>query len=389
MKSRAIGTSTLVFAISCLVIATARPASAQLTPEQRSELRKKVEGQLKEKSFKPGVSQDEMKRLQEQLDKQLEAQRVAERRAASQAAIRKSSPGVLGAFRQVVAAARDSTVVVRRNGKDVALGAVTGPDGWILTKASELKVGDPKTVLTCRSQGGREVPARVIGVHDDTDLAMLKIEAQGLRPLQWRSGSAPAVGDWVATVGASEQPAAVGIVSVPPRRVYAPRGVLGIGLEPSDMGPRITLVNPDSGAAKAGLIAGDVIRSVNNQVVKTHDELVAIVARYKPGDTLSLVVIRSGKEQALKATLGVLPNAGRSLFQNALGGSLSDRRSNFPRVLQHDSVLRPADCGGPLVDLDGRAVGINIARAGRVESYAIPADEVLALVTELQSGRLA
>ena len=32
----------------------------------------------------------------------------------------------------------------------------------------------------------------------------------------------------------------------------------------------------------------------------------------------------------------------------------------------------PADCGGPLVNLDGKVVGMNIARAGRTESYAIP-----------------
>jgi serine protease Do len=57
--------------------------------------------------------------------------------------------------------------------------------------------------------------------------------------------------------------------------------------------------------------------------------------------------------------------------------------------LQHDTVIRPADCGGPLVDLDGKAVGINIARAGRTESYAIPAEDVIALIAELKSGRLA
>src|SRR5262249_54405804 len=45
--------------------------------------------------------------------------------------------------------------------------------------------------------------------------------------------------------------------------------------------------------------------------------------------------------------------------------------------------------GGPLVDLDGKAVGINIARAGRVESFAVPSDTVLALLPDLKSGKLA
>ena len=30
-------------------------------------------------------------------------------------------------------------------------------------------------------------------------------------------------------------------------------------------------------------------------------------------------------------------------------------------------------CGGPLVNLDGKAVGLNIARASRVSTYALPA----------------
>ena len=78
----------------------------------------------------------------------------------------------------------------------------------------------------------------------------------------------------------------------------------------------------------------------------------------------------------LQATLGgTFPGfEGRSEFQNNLGGRLSVRRFGFPVALQHDTVLRPDDCGGPVVDLDGRVIGFNIARAGRTESYAIPTE---------------
>jgi serine protease Do len=41
------------------------------------------------------------------------------------------------------------------------------------------------------------------------------------------------------------------------------------------------------------------------------------------------------------------------------------------------------------VDLEGRVIGINIARAGRTESYAIPADIVTSLLEPLKSGKLA
>jgi len=57
----------------------------------------------------------------------------------------------------------------------------------------------------------------------------------------------------------------------------------------------------------------------------------------------------------------------------------------FELALQHDTVLQNWQCGGPLVDLDGRAVGLNIARAGRVASYALPAELVRSIYDNLRA----
>ena len=75
-------------------------------------------------------------------------------------------------------------------------------------------------------------------------------------------------------------------------------------------------------------------------------------------------------------------------YQNDLGTKLSRRRFGFPSVFQHDSILRPVDCGGPLVDLDGKVIGFNIARAGRTESYAVPSTIVVPLLYDLMAGNL-
>jgi serine protease Do len=64
-------------------------------------------------------------------------------------------------------------------------------------------------------------------------------------------------------------------------------------------------------------------------------------------------------------------------------GELSPRRSGFPEVIVHDSVLAPEHCGGPIIDISGRIVGINIARAGRHATYAIPSTSVLELTRRL------
>ena len=73
----------------------------------------------------------------------------------------------------------------------------------------------------------------------------------------------------------------------------------------------------------------------------------------------------------------------REEFQNQLGGDLSQRRFGFPAAFQHDTVVKPTDCGSPLVNLDGKVVGINIARAGRTETYAIDQETILGLVDEM------
>jgi serine protease Do len=198
------------------------------------------------------------------------------------------------------------------------------------------------------------------------------------------------VGDWVASAGVGELPTAIGVVSVGPRKVMAPRGMLGIVLEQADIGPKIIQIMPDSGAAKAGLKVNDIVLTINGKVVKSREELIELVGtKYKDGDTLTVEVKRGEGKVSVQAKLGRPPQDGRANMQNTIGGAISERRSNFPQILQHDTVLRPADCGGPLVDLDGRAVGLNIARAGRVESYALPAEIVVTLIEDLKSGRLA
>jgi putative serine protease PepD len=69
-------------------------------------------------------------------------------------------------------------------------------------------------------------------------------------------------------------------------------------------GASVTSVESGSGAAKGGVKAGDVITAVNGKAVTTPEQLRAIIAAYKPGDTLKLEVRRSGSTQTLTVTLG-------------------------------------------------------------------------------------
>jgi serine protease Do len=301
-----------------------------------------------------------------------------------------SSPRFLAAFHDVVAEPSRSTVRVLCDNQDAALGAVVGADGWIVTKASELH-----GKIVCRLRDGRERSAVLVGVSEPYDLAMLKIEAKDLTPVLWRDSKNEKVGNWLATPGTSDIPVAVGVLSVAVRKITGPElarrsnsgGFLGIRISPVKNGVKVAEVIPKSAASKAGFEADDIIVAVAGKPIADPDSLFKALQKARPGQVVNVRVKREDEELELKAKLDKRP-LDRSDFQNQMGGKLSDRRTGFPEILQHDTVLRPSDCGGPIVDLDGKVIGINIARAGRTESYAIPAEVVKPLLKELKSGEL-
>ncbi len=311
----------------------------------------------------------------------------AQRGGRSLASNLRNGRDVKTAFKSVVAKASQSTVRVMSGGRDIALGAVVGADGWIITKYSELR--EP---LVCWFNDGRQLPAKVVGADPTFDLAMLKVNATGLKTVQWADGDVPAVGQFLATASIGELPQAIGVVSVPPRAIPHRAGVLGVVLDDAKSGAKILEVWSGSGADEAGLKVGDVVVRVNDKAIDSREVMIATVQKFKPLDNISLVVQRGEEQLNIKATLrarGETGQVSRSDRMNAMGGPLSKRSADFPTVIQHDTVLRPSECGGPVVDLSGKVVGINIARSGRTESFAVPADQVRAELADLESGRLA
>jgi S1-C subfamily serine protease len=78
------------------------------------------------------------------------------------------------------------------------------------------------------------------------------------------------------------------------------------GLE-ANRGAVVVGVQDDTGAAEAGLEAGDIIVEVNGDPLATMSELVAIVRENDPGDELELVVVRNGEEMTFTVTLSERP----------------------------------------------------------------------------------
>jgi serine protease Do len=101
------------------------------------------------------------------------------------------------------------------------------------------------------------------------------------------------------------------------------RGFLGVNIQTvttelakennlgATRGAVVAEVQPNSPAARAGLVTGDVIVSLNGAEIRTGDSLRNTIALLKPGTTVDLEVVSRGaqaKKKVVKAKLGELPD---------------------------------------------------------------------------------
>jgi serine protease Do len=106
------------------------------------------------------------------------------------------------------------------------------------------------------------------------------------------------------------------------------------GLQSGQRGAMVINVTPGGPAAKAGLrgssqqttidglatpVGGDVITAIDAQPVKTFDDLVAFLARStQVNQTVTLTILRDGKQQTVQVTLVARPNPTSALSDTTL-----------------------------------------------------------------------
>lgn len=69
-------------------------------------------------------------------------------------------------------------------------------------------------------------------------------------------------------------------------------------------GAVVTLVDPTSPAGQAGLQEEDVITAINGQKINQEYPFIRALLAHKPGETVTLTILRDGKTMQLKLTLG-------------------------------------------------------------------------------------
>ena len=112
---------------------------------------------------------------------------------------------------------------------------------------------------------------------------------------------------------------------------------------------------PDGPAAKAGIMANDIITHIGGQAIQSPDELTRKVTSHQPGEKIRVAIIRKGQPQDLDVTLGqrpnefadtipeprtnkpdlnAIPNDLRERARQMLGENFGEREMNFEQQLQ-------------------------------------------------------
>lgn len=82
------------------------------------------------------------------------------------------------------------------------------------------------------------------------------------------------------------------------------RAMLGVVTEGNDKGAEIQTVTKGSAAEKAGLKKGDIIIRIGDKKVETTDDVTDIIHAHKPGEKVTVTILRKDKEEKLTAELG-------------------------------------------------------------------------------------
>lgn len=285
------------------------------------------------------------------------------------------------AFSAASTAMRESVLTLHDPGQrdPFAMATLVAP-GIAITKASEI---EGKPALEARDDRRRPHPVEVVRIDKTSDLAVLKVDWPDGKPVHWAEKS-PELGRWVIATTPRIGMVRVGLNAASQRPIGTRGATLGVVLQDApkkQTGCLVAELIPDAAAAKAGIQKGDVIIKANDKAIAKRDDLGEFLKAQDPGATVKFELKRKGKVVKVEVKLDSPSDMLDKMNRNQqMSGRTSRRKDPFPMILHTDIPLPPEAMGSPLVDIHGHAVGILIARADRVTTYALPKDFVVAVI---------
>lgn len=282
------------------------------------------------------------------------------------------------AFHDAIASMRSSVLTLHDPGvrDPMAMATLVAP-GIAVAKASDLA---GKSAFEARDERRRVIKVSLDRVDEPSDLAILKVEWDAGKPVVW-ADEIPPLGRWVVATTPRVGMVRVGLHAANPRPIDSRGATLGALLQDAPKKQKGCLVGdviPDAAAQKGGMQKDDIIVKADDKPIAKRDDISEFLKQKKPGDKVTFEVRRKGKTAKLEITLDSPSDVLDKMNRNQqMSGRTSRRKDPFPMILHTDIPVPPESMGSPLLDLNGRAIGILISRTDRVTTYALPKEIVL------------
>ncbi|MFM8697165.1 MAG: S1C family serine protease, partial [Phycisphaerales bacterium] len=277
---------------------------------------------------------------------------------------------------------------------------VVDADGHAVTKRSQLPKPDADGWLRAEDRTGASRRARIVGTDGPLDLALLEVEGSPLPAIPWDLGAKVVPGQVILTPRFGPTGPALGFAAIERReseRDWRSGPYLGVRTEPVaradareagvESAVRVLEVVPDAPASQSGIKVGDLLVSLDGQPLSGREGLRRRIFDRAVGDRVRIDVLRDGTRLEVEATLATRTSEGGASVQRGNTVTpISAVSTGFGDVIAHDAIVWPEQCGGPIVDLDGRALGLNIARYDRTATHALDPVRVEASVRRMRGA---
>ena len=124
---------------------------------------------------------------------------------------------------------------------------------------------------------------------------------------------------------------------------------LGIRGENADVGARLTNITKDGPSDKAGLKDGDIVISVQDNIIMSYNDFLGEVRKHQAGEKIKVLVSRERKQVEVEVELGERPKTRSRNTRTEFSGTLGGQAAN----LQGQQGPDDGDYGGIYLSEDG------------------------------------
>lgn len=115
------------------------------------------------------------------------------------------------------------------------------------------------------------------------------------------------------------------------------QAMLGVVTEKTEKGVEIKEITKESAAEKAGLKKGDIITKIDDNKIDDPDALSETIKKHKPGDKVSVSILRDKKEE--KVTAELTKWKGMNVFSMAPGFKMDMDNFDFEHIMPKTPVM--------------------------------------------------